>query len=98
MTETLTRRQRTNPKERDKLAKEYAKRYKKGETIRGIALDVDRSFGWVRGLLKDHGVELRGRGKPKQTAKRSRKRNPKVEDRIATVETETAETEPTVLS
>src|SRR4029079_18344151 len=48
--------------QRGTLASQYAKRYAAGESIRKIADDAGRSFGFVHGVLKEAGVELRGRG------------------------------------
>jgi Helix-turn-helix domain len=48
--------------QRTTLASQYAKRYAAGESIRKIADDAGRSFGFVHGVLKEAGVELRGRG------------------------------------
>jgi hypothetical protein len=48
--------------QRTTLASQYARRYAAGESIRKIADDAGRSFGFVHGVLKEAGVELRGRG------------------------------------
>jgi helix-turn-helix protein len=48
--------------QRETLATQYAKRYDAGESIRKIAEDAGRSFGFVHGVLKESGVTLRGRG------------------------------------
>jgi Helix-turn-helix domain len=48
--------------QRTTLASQYAKRYAAGDSIRKIADDAGRSFGFVHGVLKEAGVELRGRG------------------------------------
>lgn len=48
--------------ERDRLAKLLAKHYREGATIRDLAGQTGRSFGWVRDLLLEAGVELRSRG------------------------------------
>ncbi|HLM21835.1 MAG TPA: helix-turn-helix domain-containing protein [Propionibacteriaceae bacterium] len=48
--------------QRRTLASQYAKRYAAGESIRKIADDAGRSFGFVHGVLQEAGVELRGRG------------------------------------
>jgi hypothetical protein len=48
--------------QRESLATQYAKRYDAGESIRKIAEDAGRSFGFVHGVLKESGVTLRGRG------------------------------------
>ena len=65
---------RLGVEDRDELGNRYAKRYAKGESIRSIAVDVGRSYGWVHGLLRSNGVELRGRGGPKPEAKPKRGR------------------------
>jgi len=44
------------------LASQYAKRYSGGESIRKIADDAGRSYGFVHNVLKESGVSLRGRG------------------------------------
>jgi hypothetical protein len=48
--------------QRATLASQYARRYAAGDSIRKIAEDAGRSFGFVHGVLKESGVELRGRG------------------------------------
>jgi len=48
--------------QRGQLSSQYAKRYAAGESIRKIAEDAGRSFGFVHGVLKESGVQLRGRG------------------------------------
>jgi hypothetical protein len=48
--------------QRETLATQYARRYDAGESIRKIAEDAGRSFGFVHGVLKESGVTLRGRG------------------------------------
>jgi Helix-turn-helix domain len=68
--------------QRTTLASQYAKRYSAGESIRKIADDAGRSFGFVHGVLKEAGVELRGRGGATRGAKKAassgsaRKRTP----------------------
>jgi transposase len=47
---------------RTRLAEELQQRYVGGESIRSIAEEVGRSYGFVQGLLKESGVSLRGRG------------------------------------
>jgi hypothetical protein len=44
------------------LGTELAARYRSGESIRQIAASLGRSYGFVRGVLLDAGVTLRGRG------------------------------------
>src|SRR5262245_53178709 len=57
--------------QRTTLASQYAKRYAAGESIRKIAEDAGRSFGFVHGVLKEAGVELRGRGGATRGAKKT---------------------------
>ena len=57
--------------QRDKLAAEYAKKYESGQSIRKIAENAGRSFGFVHGVLVEHGVTLRGRGGATRGAKRA---------------------------
>jgi hypothetical protein len=57
--------------QRTTLASQYAKRYAAGESIRKIAEDAGRSFGFVHGVLKEAGVELRGRGGATRGAKKA---------------------------
>lgn len=47
---------------RAELADELAGRYTAGESIRAIADDTGRSFGFVHGLIKESGADLRARG------------------------------------
>lgn len=47
---------------RSELADRLRVRYEAGESIRSLASDFGRSYGFVQGLLKESGVELRGRG------------------------------------
>jgi len=55
--------------ERATLASQYAQRYAEGESIRSIAADAGRSFGFVHGILKESGIALRGRGGATRGAK-----------------------------
>lgn len=48
--------------QRSTLAAEFGQRYAEGDSIRAIAEESGRSFGFVHGLLKESGVDLRGRG------------------------------------
>lgn len=54
---------------RDEVAQSLAQRYRAGESIRSLASDVGRSYGFVQGLLKDAGVALRSRGGPRRLRK-----------------------------
>lgn len=62
MAEALARGSRITGDQRGSIAAEYVQRYNSGESIRTIADAAGRSFGFVHGLLKESGIELRGRG------------------------------------
>ena len=59
---TLAKGSRISGTQRTTLASQYAKRYSGGESIRKIAEDAGRSYGFVHNVLKESGVSLRGRG------------------------------------
>jgi transposase len=44
------------------MTKQAVSRYKKGASIRQIADEFGRSYGNVHRMLREAGVELRGRG------------------------------------
>jgi hypothetical protein len=46
---------------RDKLAADLVKKYQKGASIRALAESSGRSYGFVRRVLTEAGVEVRGR-------------------------------------
>lgn len=48
--------------EREKLAADLTKKYVAGASIRDLAEATGRSYGFVHRLLRENGVELRGRG------------------------------------
>jgi hypothetical protein len=48
--------------ERDRLAADVTKRYEAGASIRELAGDIGRSYGFVHRLLLDSGATMRGRG------------------------------------
>ena len=48
--------------QRDVLVGELARRYEAGESIRAIAQDIGRSYGFVHGVLRQSEIPLRGRG------------------------------------
>ncbi len=48
--------------DRQALGAQLAERYRAGESIRSLAQDTGRSFGFVHGVIKESGVPLRGRG------------------------------------
>ena len=71
MAKALAKGSRITGTQRTELASRYAKRYSAGESIRKIADDAGRSFGFVHGVLKEAGVELRGRGGATRGAKKA---------------------------
>jgi hypothetical protein len=48
--------------QRSALSSELAERYASGESIRSIAQDIGRSYGFVHGVLKQTDTPLRARG------------------------------------
>jgi Helix-turn-helix domain len=48
--------------ERDDLTRDLRKKYEKGASIRSLAAETGRSYGFVHGVLADSGTRLRGRG------------------------------------
>jgi hypothetical protein len=48
--------------ERDKLTADLTKRYTAGASIRDLAEDTGRSYGFVHRILSEAQVPLRGRG------------------------------------
>lgn len=48
--------------DRNKLAGELKSRYTSGASIRTLAQETNRSYGFVHRMLSEAGVELRGRG------------------------------------
>jgi hypothetical protein len=53
---------RITGEERVKLAAELIKKYQGGASIRMLAEETGRSYGFVHRLLLENDVELRGRG------------------------------------
>lgn len=62
MAEALARGSRITGTQRAELAARLGQRYAAGESIRAIAEGTGRSFGFVHGLVKESGVDLRSRG------------------------------------
>jgi hypothetical protein len=58
----LTKGARITGDQRSSLAAAFGERYAGGESIRSIAEDTGRSYGFVHGVLKESGATLRGRG------------------------------------
>lgn len=54
--------QRITGAERDALGEQLQQRYLAGASIRELAAETGRSYGFVHRLLVDSGAELRGRG------------------------------------
>lgn len=48
--------------QREELRSELAQRYAAGESIRAIAEDIGRSYGFVHGVLRQAETPLRARG------------------------------------
>ena len=62
MAAALARGSRITGTDRQQLAVQLGQRYAGGESIRAIAENTGRSFGFVHGLVKESGVTIRGRG------------------------------------
>jgi hypothetical protein len=58
----LTKGARITGDQRSSLGAAFGERYAGGESIRSIAEDTGRSYGFVHGVLKESGASLRGRG------------------------------------
>ena len=48
--------------ERSKLAGDLKRKYTSGSSIRALAAETGRSYGFVHRMLSESGVQLRGRG------------------------------------
>jgi hypothetical protein len=57
--------------ERTKLAGELKKKYDSGTSIRALAENYGRSYGFVHRILSESGVQLRGRGGATRGARKS---------------------------
>jgi Helix-turn-helix domain len=53
---------RVSGTDRAELTEELTRRYADGASIRSLAAETGRSYGFVHGLLVDARVSLRGRG------------------------------------
>lgn len=60
--ETLKKGSRVTGAARDKLAADLKKKYDAGASIRALAEETGRSYGFVHRMLSESGVTLRGRG------------------------------------
>ena len=48
--------------ERDKLSADLRRRYENGDSIRTLAAETGRSYGFIHRVLSESGATLRGRG------------------------------------
>ena len=48
--------------DRQKLAGDLKKKYASGASIRALAAETNRSYGFVHRMLTESGAQLRGRG------------------------------------
>jgi predicted transcriptional regulator len=62
MAKPLTKGARVTGEERDRVAADLAKKYERGASIRSLAEQTGRSYGFVHRILTEAGVSLRGRG------------------------------------
>ncbi|HEU4490721.1 MAG TPA: helix-turn-helix domain-containing protein [Jiangellales bacterium] len=62
MAEKLAKGARISGSDRDKLATDLRKKYEGGASIRDLASETGRSYGFVHRVLSETGVQLRGRG------------------------------------
>ncbi|RKS68054.1 hypothetical protein CLV35_3961 [Motilibacter peucedani] len=69
--ETLKKGARVTGGDRAKLAGDLKKKYSTGVSIRALAEETGRSYGFVHRMLTESGVELRGRGGATRTKKAS---------------------------
>jgi hypothetical protein len=58
----LTKGRRITGDERGTLSHELRRQYEQGSSIRSIAADTGRSYGFVHRVLTESGATLRGRG------------------------------------
>lgn len=61
---SVPKRARLSGPARDEMQTELRDRYLRGASIRALAEATGRSYGLVRTLLAESGVQLRGRGGP----------------------------------
>lgn len=71
MAEKLAKGARISGGNRDKLAADLKKKYENGKSIRDLAGETGRSYGFVHRLLSESGVQLRGRGGATRGKKKS---------------------------
>jgi predicted transcriptional regulator len=56
--------------DRDKLGSQLVKNYEKGSSIRALAEETGRSYGFIHRVLSESGVTLRSRGGATRTKKK----------------------------
>ncbi|MCI0687746.1 MAG: helix-turn-helix domain-containing protein [Sporichthyaceae bacterium] len=62
MVESLKKGSRVTGSAREKLASDLKRKYEGGASIRALAEQTGRSYGFVHRMLTESGVTLRGRG------------------------------------
>lgn len=62
MSQKLVKGSRITGDGRKDLAGSLVERYQRGESIRSMAEDIGRSYGFVHGVLTEAGVQMRTRG------------------------------------
>ena len=62
MSERLPKGSRIIGAGRKDLAATLVRRYQRGESVRSMAEDIGRSYGFVHGVLAESGVAMRSRG------------------------------------
>lgn len=62
MAETLRKGSRITGNQRERLATDLKKKYGQGRSIRALAEETGRSYGFIHRMLSESGVALRGRG------------------------------------
>jgi hypothetical protein len=60
----LSKGRRITGDERGALSHELRRQYEGGRSIRDLAADTGRSYGFIHRVLKESGAKLRGRGGP----------------------------------
>ena len=65
----VTKGARISGAERERLTSTLQKKYEKGASLRELAEQTGRSYGFVHRILTDAGVTLRGRGGARKTKK-----------------------------
>ncbi|HEY8456170.1 MAG TPA: helix-turn-helix domain-containing protein [Actinopolymorphaceae bacterium] len=58
----LTKHAHVTGKDRDELSAELSRKYAEGASIRMLAAETGRSYGFIHRVLREAGVELRSRG------------------------------------